>query len=62
MIKLGTPVVANSFSGKIIGVIIKFSDSLSSYKIEWSDGQIGWYTKNEAEVYAKEAIKEVTRK
>lgn len=59
-LKIGTPVVASSFSQKkMLGAIISMTpyakDSLGAYKIEWSDGYTAWYSHAETSGYAQKA-------
>lgn len=65
-LKVGTPVVANSFSQEnMIGMIILASpysrDGYSTYKIEWCDGFINWYSHAETDAYAQKARRLLNR-
>jgi hypothetical protein len=62
MFKLGIPVVAQSFLQEdMIGAIVAFSPYSpnvgGSYKIEWSDGSVRWYSQVETAGYAEKAIR-----
>lgn len=63
LFKVGTPVVCTVLKKQIFGAIVEVetrsSGIFATYKIEWSNGLIDWYTGENVFAYVKHANAQV---